>query len=358
MTRLRVGIVGAGVGAEHLAAYAGLPDLYEITWLCALEADTRDRLSTQFSIPHTTDRYGDLLAADLDLIDICTPSALHAPQAIQAMEAGKDVVIEKPAARSLAEMDRLMQVEAATGRRASPIYQYRFGHGIQKLHHLMAHGVAGPVSVASAETHWKRDAEYYAAAPWRGTWAGETGGTFTTHAIHIHDLLCEVMGPVASVHARRTNRLNGRETEDMGVVSLSFASGAMATSSVTLGAQSDMSRLRICCADLTAESGRAPYAPGADPWVFETSATDDLDKALVGFVPQPEGFVGQFQRLHSALSQGTALPVNLSDARRSIELLTAIYWSAHSGTDVTLPLGRDHPFYAGWVDALDQGAER
>ena len=78
-------------------------------------------------------------------------------------------------------------------------------------------GLAGRASVATAETHWYRGEAYYAAARWRGTFAGELGGCLTTHAIHIHDLLCEILGPIASVHARTSNRLNGNETEDMAV---------------------------------------------------------------------------------------------------------------------------------------------
>ncbi len=70
------------------------------------------------------------------------------------------------------------------------------------------------------------------------------------------------------MHARTSNRLNRNETEDMAVLSLEFASGAFATSSVTLGSRQEMSRLRFCFDDLVAESGLAPYNPGHDPWTF------------------------------------------------------------------------------------------
>src|SRR5690606_38395302 len=143
-----------------------------------------------------------------------TPSALHFEQATRVLQAGLDVVVEKPVARSLAEVDALAETAAQTGRRVAPIFQYRFGRGIQKLHHLIDKGLPGRALMATAETHWLRGEAYYSAGPWRGTWDGETGGCFTTHAIHIHDLLCQVMGPVASVHARASNRQNGNETED------------------------------------------------------------------------------------------------------------------------------------------------
>ena len=215
------------------------------------------------------------------------------------LEAGKHAVIEKPVAKSLAEVDAIAAAEAASAGRACPIFQYRFGHGLQKLAHLRAKGYAAKASVATAETHWLRGADYYGQAAWRGTFDGELGGCLATHAIHIHDILCEVLGPVASVHARTSRRLNRNETEDVGVLSLEFASGAFAASSVTLGSRQEMSRLRFVFDDLVAESGLSPYNPGHDPWSFpddDPAAAKRIEAALADFAPLPERFVGQFHR--------------------------------------------------------------
>lgn len=355
MTRLRVAVVGAGVGAAHVSAYQEFPDLYEVVALCDLDPQRRAKLAEAAGIGTQTDRLEDLFDLGLDLIDLCTPSGLHFSQATQVMQAGIDVVIEKPVARSLAEVDALIRTEAETGRRACPVFQYRFGHGIQKLHHLIAKGIAGAPSVATLETHWHRGRTYYDAAAWRGTWAGETGGCFTTHAIHIHDMLCEVLGSITSVHARTSNRINGNETEDMGVLSLEFENGAFATSSVTLGSRQEMSRMRFCFDGLVAESGLAPYNPGHEPWTFphdDPAQARAIEDALKDFEPLPERFPGQFLRLHRALTGDAPLPVTLTDARRSIELLTAAYWSARTRETVALPIGQDHPFYAGWLDTM------
>jgi predicted dehydrogenase len=223
----------------------------------------------------------------------------------------------------------------------------------------MAKGFAGRPSVATAETHWYRGPAYYAAASWRGTFSGELGGCLTTHAIHIHDILCEVLGPIASVHARTSRRLNRNETEDIAVLSLAFASSAFATSSVTLGSPHEMSRLRFVFDDLVAESGRDPYNPAHEPWTFpsdDPEATARITAALADFTPLPERFVGQFHRLHTALVTGGPLPVTLANARRAIELLTAAYYSAATGETVELPIAPDHPFYGGWVAAMEEAA--
>lgn len=359
MSRLRVGIVGSGIGASHIEAYQRLPDLYEVVTLCDIAPERRDEVATRFGLPHQDATFEALLARDLDIVDVCTPSNLHFEQALMALDAGRHVVIEKPVARSLREVDALIAAEAASAGRASPIFQCRFGNGLQKFFHLRSKGFAARASMATSEIHWFRDSVYYDAAAWRGTWQGETGGCLTTHAIHVHDIVCEVMGPVRSLFARTANRVNGNETEDMAVLSLEFETGAFGASSATLGSREQVSRLRFAFDDLVAESGRAPYDPGFDPWTFphdDPSAAATIQNALADFVPLPERFVGQFHRLHAALTGDAPLPVTLADARRSIELLTAAYWSSTTGETVTLPLGPDHPFYGGWLAAMQEDA--
>ena len=66
----------------------------------------------------------------------------------------------------------------------------------------------------------------------------------------------------------------------------------------------------------------------------------------IDFVPSRfEGLLGAY---HAALASGGALPVTLADARRSLELATALYYSAATGTLVSMPIGADHPYHRGW----------
>lgn len=355
MKRLKIGVVGAGIGKSHIQAFATMPDRYEVVSLCDIDRDRAQQVAGELGVPHTDGRFEDLLDRDLDVIDVGTPSKLHVPQTLAALEAGFDVIVEKPAGQSLADMDRLAAAEQKTGQRIAPVFQYRFGHGIQKLHHLVAKGVAGRPLMATSETHWLRRDGYYDASPWRGTWEGETGGTFATHAIHIHDLLCEVMGPIRSLHARASNSINGNETEDNGVVSFGFENGAMASASVTVGSRQQMSRLRFVFENLVAESGLSPYNPGHEPWTFPHDDPEEearIAQELGDFQPRTERFPGLFERIHLALTAGSELPVTLDDARRSIELLTAIYWSSDQDMPVTFPIKPDHPFYNGWIEHM------
>src|SRR2546421_12727780 len=101
--RLRIGVIGAGVGALHLGAYAELPRV-EIVALAGLDDDRVRRVAAEYKVPRTYREYEDLLAApDIDAVSICLPNALHAPVSIAALRAGKHVLVEKPLARNADE---------------------------------------------------------------------------------------------------------------------------------------------------------------------------------------------------------------------------------------------------------------
>ena len=264
------------------------------------------------------------------------------------------MVLEKPFVSSLAEADALAETEAASGKRLSPIFQYRFANGIRQFLHLREKGLVGRTYAATVETHWRRTAAYYA-VPWRGKWRTELGGSLAGHAIHNHDMLTYLFGPMRSVFARTTTRVNPIETEDCAALSIEMADGALVTSSVTLGGETEISRLRLYFDGLTVESNHSPYNAGTAPWTFVAADADrqkEIDAAVAEVKTLPERNTGQFLVLHKALTEGGPMPVSIADARPSIELLTAAYYSVHSDTDVKLPIGRDHPFYRGWLPTM------
>ena len=351
MMRFNVGVAGVGVGKSHIAAYQELPQMFTVTAVTAATPTEAQEVAAAHHIPHAIADFTALYAReDVDIINICTPNHLHVPQALQALAAGNHVVVEKPIAGSLADIDRLIQAEAASGKRLMPIFQYRFGHGLQKLKALQAAGLTGKAYLSTVETLWRRRPEYYS-VPWRGKWETEMGGALITLAIHAHDMLCYVVGPVKSVMVRVKTAVNSIETEDTVAASLEMADGSLATLAVTTGSSKEISRHRFCFQKLSAESSLGAYNNGNDPWQFHGDTPElqaQIDEVLAAFEPLPEHYVGQFYRFHEALTRGAELPVTLADARQSAELLTALYHAARTETAVTLPITPDHPLYQGW----------
>jgi predicted dehydrogenase len=333
-----VAVVGLGVGRAHLWAWKRLPEHFHVAAVCDHDDDRRAATAERFPGAFAARDLDELLGRDdlgIDVVDLCTPPSLHLDQISASLRAGHDVVCEKPVVATPAEVDQLLALEAETTRRVMPIFQYRYGHGLQKLRRLVDAGVTGPLHTATVEVSWRRGADYYA-APWRGTVAGELGGVLLTHAVHALDMLTYVAGPVQALSARTSTRVNDVETEDCAAVAMELEGGALATLSATLGSIVEITRHRFCFERLTAQSNTEPYTNSSDPWAFTGTDPAAIDEALASFVPRQEGFLGQFERFGEALRDGTELPVTLHDARRAIAAVGAMYESASSRREVTL----------------------
>ena len=347
---VRVGVVGCGVGRQHVATFKSLADQFEVLAVCDIDRAKAEAVASEQGVPRVAADLDEMCRMDdLDVIDLCTPSFLHYEQILQSLEAGKHVICEKPVAGSLKQVDELIAAEAKSGRRVMPIFQYRFRGGIQRLKLLVSEGVTGRAYLTTVETAWRRRPEYYAV--WHGRWDKELGGPIVTLAVHAHDILYSILGPAKSVFARTKTLVNPIETEDCVSASLEMADGSLATLAVTTGSTEQITRHRFCFSNLTAESNLQPYSNTSAPWKFTGDTPEiqqKIEDTLARFIPQPEGFLGQFELFHLALQQGAEFPVTLVEARASIELITALYHSAQTGQAVSLPIGQDHPKYAGW----------
>ena len=346
----KVAIIGAGIGAHHLDGYLANSDRFDVAYICDLDAARGKPLAERGGAIYTDD-FHTLLASDVDVVDICLPPHLHLPFAIKALDNGKHVVCEKPMVASLSEADMLEAAAERNQKHVFPIFQYRFGKGTAQFRALADAGKLGKPFVGTLETHWNRNAAYYA-VDWRGTWATESGGAILGHAIHIHDLLCGLLGPVAEVHAYLDTRVNDIEVEDCAAIGIRMESGALVTSSVTLGAAEDMSRLRLVFENATIESDHAPYQPAATDWKFlarrpEEQSGFDAITTTVG--EQAIGFAGYFLAVADALDGLPNAAVTLPDGRRSLEFVAAVYHSARTGEAVKLPLEQGHALYESWI---------
>lgn len=350
--KLRVAVIGAGIAARHLEGYKWNSELFELPVLCSLDEDRGEPLCEKFSIPEYTQDIETIFARDdIDIIDICTPPHNHFEFSKRGIESGKHVICEKPLFGSVADVDRMTEIVAGTGLKFMPIFQYRYGTGLQKLKHLIEQDLVGKPFMTTIETHWWRPPAYYE-VEWRGKWATELGGGLLGHAIHAHDMLNYVHGAGSEVFAYGATLLNDIEVEDTMALAVKMQNGSLATLSMTLGSREEISRLRFCFENLTAESIRAPYTVGRDPWTFiaaDEAHQSRIDAALADVPNLEDGYTRQFELFHAAILNDGTPPVTLQDARNSLELVTAAYHSDRTGQPVSLPISREHLLYQSWL---------
>ncbi|MBO9192546.1 Gfo/Idh/MocA family oxidoreductase [Rhizobium sp. 16-449-1b] len=352
MSIKRVAIIGCGIGRSHIVeGYLPHPDKFEVAVLCDLNEARLAEVADEFGIAGRTTSFAEVLADEsIDIVDICTPPGIHLEQVVAALQAGKHVICEKPLTGSLSGVDEIMRVEKTAKGVLMPIFQYRYGDGVEKAKRIIEAGIAGKPYMGSVETFWLRTPAYYA-VPWRGKWATELGGVLVTHALHLHDMLLHLMGPAQRVFGRVATRVNDIEVEDCASASLQMENGAFVSLSCTLGSQQEISRLRLHFENVTFESNHEAYSPGKDPWTI-LAANDEVQRridAVIGdWQPVAPRFTTQMAHFHAHLEGNGPLPVSTQDARRALELVTAIYQSSDSGQDIALPVGPDSPKYADW----------
>ncbi|KKC33011.1 Gfo/Idh/MocA family protein [Devosia psychrophila] len=361
MSRIfNVAVVGVGIGRSHIVeGYVPNADKFKVLALCDLNVERMTPIADEFGVERRVTSFDDVLAMDnIDVVDICTPPGLHYSMVMAALKAGKHVICEKPLVGSLAQVDEVIAAEKQSKGMLMPVFQYRFGNGIEQAKAIIDAGIAGKPFMGTVETLWRREADYYA-IPWRGKWATELGGVLMGHAIHPHDLFTYLMGDIDRVFGRVATRVNPIEVEDTIAASLVMKSGALASLTATLGSADEITRIRLAFENVTIESDHAAYNPGEKPWTIkprndETAAK--IDALLKDWKHVPSRFQTQMARFHDALIGAAPLPVTSADSRRSLELVTAFYHSSATGEDVPLPIGPGHPLYESWVPAQFRAA--
>lgn len=225
MPPLRFGIIGCGRVAPRHAQSINQLDSTELVAV----ADVKDARAASFAADHGGAHYADyrrlLDRSDVDAVSVCVPSGMHAQIAIDAMQAGKHVLVEKPIAIRLEDADRMIEVARQEGVTMAVVLQNRYNHPMQQVRKLIDEGRLGRLYLGNACVRWFRPQSYYQ-DEWHGTWAMD-GGALMNQSIHHIDALQWFMGPVASVNAYTATLAHEMEAEDVGVASLRFVSGAL-----------------------------------------------------------------------------------------------------------------------------------
>ncbi|MFY8032244.1 MAG: Gfo/Idh/MocA family protein [Devosia sp.] len=348
-----VAVVGGGIGRSHITeGYVTNPDKFKVIAICDLDPARMNALADEFGIERRVTNFDDLLTMDdLDIIDVCTPPMVHYSMIMAALKAGKHVICEKPLVGSLKEVDEIIAAERQSKGILMPVFQYRFGNGIQQAKAIIDAGLAGKPFVGTVETLWRREADYYA-VPWRGKWKTELGGVLMGHAIHPHDIFVYLMGPIRSLYGRVATRVNPIEVEDCISASVELESGALGSFTASLGSADEITRIRLAFENVTIESDHAPYNPGAALWKIlprDEPTRQAIDALLKDWKDVAPRFQSQMSRFHDHLMGKGPLPVTSADSRRALEIVTAFYHSSETRTEVAMPIGPGHPKYDSWL---------
>jgi len=167
---------------------------------------------------------------DLDVVCICTPNGWHAKQALEVLEAGHHVIIEKPMALNRADGEAVLHKALEVGKQVFCVMQNRYSPPSIWLKELVDSGKLGSIHMVQVNCFWNRDDRYYSKIPWKGT-LDLDGGTLFTQFSHFIDIMYWLFGDINEISARFADFNHGHNTafEDSGVVSFSFVKGGLGT---------------------------------------------------------------------------------------------------------------------------------
>jgi len=345
---MKYALIGCGrIATNHVTA--AVNNNLEIVAVCDIvpekmeEILTKHSLADDSSIKRYTDYKKMLEENELELVSIATESGKHAAIALDAIDAGVSVIIEKPMAMNIADAEEIIKRAAEKHVKVSACHQNRFNVAIQEVRKAIEGDRFGKLSHASINVRWNRNKGYYDQAPWRGTWE-EDGGCLMNQCIHGIDLLRWMMGDeVVEVYgATRQQFHDYLEAEDVGVAVVKFKNGAIGTIEGTTNVypQNLEETLYLFGENGTVKVG-GKSTNTIDVWDFkDETAEDQKNKGLEEETSNVygNGHTSLFADVIEAIKEDRAPYVDGVAGRNALEMVLAIYKSQKEGAPVRLPL--------------------
>ncbi len=344
---MKYALIGCGrISPNHIAA-AKANEL-EIVAICDIVPENMRDKADKFELPSSVRLYTDykemLEREELELVAIATESGKHAAIALDCINAGCNVIIEKPLALSLADADEIIAAAKNKNVKVCANHQNRFNKSVAKTREAMNKHRFGKLFYGTAHIRWNRGWEYYSRAQWRGTWE-QDGGALMNQCIHNADLLRWMMGEEIDEVFAYTDKLNHNyiQAEDMGLALIKFKNGAYGILEGTTDVypKNLEETLYIFGEKGTIKLG-GTSVNRIEEWNF-SDALDDPIEVKEEFRENPPNVYGfghtpLYANMIDAIKNNHEPYVTGEDGKRALELVLAIYKSAAEGAPVKLPL--------------------
>ena len=344
---MRYALIGCGrISSNHVVA--ALNNNLDIVALCDIVEDNMIDKILKHTLRKDIKQYTDykMLLKEIrpEFVAIATESGKHAQIALDCIDAGCNVIIEKPIALSLNDADEIIRRAKERNVKVCACHQNRFNKSIQKIREAIEMNRFGKLYYGTAHIRWARDYEYYARAKWRGTWE-QDGGTLMNQCIHDIDLLRWMMGDDIEEVIGLTDRLKHDyiQAEDFGLALIKFKNGSYGVIEGTTNVYPNNSEETLY---IFGEKGTVKAGGEAVNIIEEWRFSDYLDDAkevkeechenppnIYGF-----GHSKIYADVVNAIKNDRAPYVDAEAGRRALELILAIYQSSYTHMPVKLPM--------------------
>lgn len=344
--KLRVGIIGVGIGQAHIGGYSKATGA-EVVALCDLNTERAQQVQKDTGLENAqifNDHQKMLSEFELDAVSVCLPNKLHAPIAIDALNAGKHVLCEKPLAMSAAEGQQIADAAAKAGKNCMVGQVNRFRADSQYLKKQILAGELGNVYYAHAGWLRKRGIPGYGG--WFTTKELSGGGPLIDIGVHMLDIawwLCGSPKPVAVTgatyaefgpHKRGlggwgTHNLEGTfNVEDLAVGLIRFENGLTINLEVSWALNNRKER-QWC--QIFGNQGGAEWGE-----VAVVKENEGIMSTLTPELPNADPWQGQIQHFIDSIKNGTTPDPDVNQGVQMMKMLDGIYQSAQTGREVVI----------------------
>ena len=343
MNKTKFALVGCGrIAKKHAEIINNQIDTAELAAVCDVDMHRANHYAAKYDVPSFSDmdQMMESLGDKVDIVNVLTPSGMHAEHTVRLAKYKKHIVVEKPMALTLTDADRMITECDANGIKLFVVKQNRYNYPVIKLREAIEANRFGKLVMGTVRVRWCRDQSYYDQDPWRGTWALD-GGVFTNQASHHIDLLEWMMGDVDSVFAKSATQLVDIEAEDTGIAILKFKNGALGVVEATTAARPKDLEGSL---SVLGEAGTVEIGGFAvnemKVWSFTNQVEGDASVVEKYRCNPPDvygfGHVEYLKDVIASVQNDTRALVDGLQGRRSLELISAIYESVETGKEVPL----------------------
>lgn len=332
------------MGRNHALRYRDCPEA-ELVALCDVDAERVARVAEETNPLRTYTDYRELLAdAEIDAVSVALPNALHAPVSIQALEAGKHVMCEKPLAMNSAQAEEMVATARRLGRTLMVHFNVRFNPTSQAVKRAIDEGKVGDIYFARSVWHRRRGIPKLGG--WFTTKELSGGGAMIDIGVHRLDLALWLMGypKVVSVSGstysylgKQLGQRQGKvfDVDDLAAAFIRFENGA--TFMMETSWASNTEKREDQWTQLFGVQGGALIRNLNEGYEFEARVFRDVDGEVVGEVPEtPDPLETAQQHFCRAILNGTEPMATGEQGLNVMRILDAIYESARTGTEVRL----------------------
>ena len=344
--KIKFGLIGCSrISSQHFGSMIYFKDKIELVALSDITEAKAKEFGEKYKVPNYTDYKKMLKEEEMDIVSVCTPNGLHAEMAIACAKSGKHCLLEKPIALNVSEADEIIKNFEKYDKKLFVVKQVRFNPTVMVIKKLLEEGILGKIFSTNLTVRWTRPQSYFDEVPWRGTKKLD-GGALLNQGDHYVDVLQWFLGPVKNVMAKTDMVAHQIETEDEVFAILHFVNGAYGTIEFTINTYPHNLE---CSITILGSKGSIQIGGNALDQIEIWEVENYPKPAIQDNIPQKAYELGLFkgasprhlfiyQNVIDHFHNSKEITADGREAKKSIEIIQAIYQSSREKKQVDLPL--------------------